>query len=245
MSQKSRSSAISPRGQIALALGGLLALALGGYFLLVSPKRSEAKELDAQIAQVETQIAERRSASAAMQVKVALKTADLFRLAKAMPEDPNIASIILELNRVASDSGIVFESITPQARVGEAGFQVLPISLSFSGNFFTLSDFLFRLRQLVRVDDGKLNVTGRLFAVNSVSFGEDGERNFPFVKADLNVDAFIFGALPAAVSGVPPTGAETTTATGTTEQTTTQVPSDQAPPTSGGIANPATPTPSS
>jgi hypothetical protein len=245
MKERSKTGRFSPGVQMALVGAGLVALAVGGYLALIKPKRSEASKLDAQIADVNKQIADRRSASTARQIRVAVKTADLFRLAKAIPGDSNMASVILELNDVATDAGIAFDSITPQAILAETGYQVQPITLSFSGNYFTLTDFLFRLRQLVQVRDGRLGVTGRLYAVQSITFSEDGERKFPFIKADLQVNSFVFGSLPGAIPGAPPGSAPTATSTAstqtTTQTTTTQTTTTPTPPSSGANAAPTNP----
>jgi hypothetical protein len=243
MNERSKAGRLSPPVQIALVACGLLVLAVGGYMLLVKPKRAEAAKVEAQVAAVQKQIADLRSASEARQISVAVKAADLFRLAKAIPADTSMASIILELNRVASDAGILFDSITPQAPVADTGYHTQPITLSFRGNFFTLTDFLFRLRQLVQVHDGRLGVTGRLFAVKSITFSEDDDRKFPFVTANLDVNAFVFGNLPGAptaATAAPGTStASTDTSTSTTQTTSTQ----PAAAPSGASAAPATPSP--
>lgn len=224
---------LSSRAQILLAVAGLVLAAVAGYFVLISPARSEAAELDVEIASVEQQIADRRATSTARQTRVAVKTADLFRLAKAMPDDTNMASVILELNRIAAETGIVFDSITPQAPVAQAQYSTVPISLSFEGNFYTLSDFLFRLRHLVQVRDGNLSTTGRLFGVDTLTFSE-GDNGFPQIKAALTVNAFVFGA--QAAPGVPGTepGAATTSTDTTQTATTTTTPPTPAPTPSGG-----------
>ena len=224
---------------IQFALAGLAVVVLGvaGWFLLVRPKHADAARYQVQIADVRKEIADRRAASTARQVRAAVKTADLFKLAKAMPAQEDMAAIILELNEVATDSGIVFESITPQPQVGSTGFRALPISLVFRGNFYTLSDFLFRLRQLVQVRHGVLTANGRLFSVDSLSFLEDQDRKFPFIRAELTVDAFVFGGLPTPTGVGGETGTSTdasttttteasTTSTDTTNTTTTPTPSD-------------------
>jgi type II secretory pathway component PulM len=72
---------LSPRAQIVVSGAGLLLAAAVGYFFLISPARSEAADLDVQIAAVEQQIADRHAKSTARQTRVAVKTADLFRLA--------------------------------------------------------------------------------------------------------------------------------------------------------------------
>jgi hypothetical protein len=63
----------------------------------------------------------------------------------------------------------------------------------FEGNFYELSDFLYRLRTLVSVHRGRLQATGRLFTVRTLSFVE-GEKGFPQIKATLGVDAYVYGA---------------------------------------------------
>jgi Tfp pilus assembly protein PilO len=237
--------------QFALAGLAIVALAVAGWFLLVRPKRADAASYTVRVADVRKEISDRRAASTSRQARVAVKTADLFKLAKVMPADEDMAAILLQLNEVATDAGIVFESITPQAAVGAEGFRALPITLVFRGNFYTLSDFVFRLRQLVQVRDGELTATGQLFSIDTLSFTEDTDRRFPSIRAELTVQAFVFGGLPApaGTAGEPGTSTETTTTpatdtttTGTTDTTpTTPTPT---PDPSGADAVP-TPDPSS
>jgi Tfp pilus assembly protein PilO len=227
--------------QFALAGLAVAVLAAAGWFLLVSPKKADAVRYEEQIAAVRREIADRRAASEVRQVRAAVKTADLFRLAKAMPDDTSMATIILELNRVAEDAGIEFESITPAGRTDAQGYQVLPIALVFQGNFYTLSDFLFRLRQLVQVRDGELSTTGRLFTVDTLSFSEDGELRFPFIRAELTIDAFVFGNRAVApIPGVTDTSTETEqTNTDETTTTATTAQPEVAPAPSGASAAPS------
>jgi len=242
---ESKAQRIAPPLQFALAGLAIVVLAVAGWFLLVRPKRADAARYELQIADVRKEISDRRAVSTARQARVAVKTADLFRLAKAMPAEEDMAAIILELNRIATDSGIKFESITPQGASGADGFRALPISLVFSGNFYTLSDFLFRLRQLVQVRDGELTATGQLFSVDTLSFAEDAERKFPFIHADLTVDAFVFGGLPVPAGTPGDSGTSTepaTTDTTTTSTTTTTDPTTTAPTPDPSDAN-AVPTP--
>jgi hypothetical protein len=243
VNERAKTGRLSVGVKMALVGAGVLVLAAGGYTVLVKPKREEAARVEAQVAAVEREIADRRSASTARQVKVAVKAADLFRLAKAVPSDTGMASIILELNSVASDAGILFDSITPDAPVAENGYYVQPISVAFTGNFFSLNDFLFRLRQLVQVHDGRLGVTGRLFVVNSVSFSEPSEQSFPLVTADLDISAFIVGELPGAAPA--PAEGSTETSTTSTTDTTSTTQTEPAPSSSGGNAAPPTSSPSS
>ena len=109
-----------------------------------------------------------------------------------MPATPDMAGILLELSRIAEETGIQFESITPGEAVVEGTFQKVPISLAFDGNFYELSDFLFRLRTLVSVRSGELRASGRLFAVETISF-EESPSGFPEIAAGLTVAAYVYG----------------------------------------------------
>lgn len=237
--------------QFALAGLAIVAMAAAGWFLLVKPKRAEAAETTVEIASVRKEIADRRAASTARQARVAVRTADLFKLAKVMPAEVDMAAILLELNQVASDAGIVFDAITPSVPVGAEGFRAIPIALVFHGNFYTLSDFLYRLRQLVQVRDGELTATGQLFSVDTLRFVEDEDREFPFIRAELSIDAFVFGGLPTpgAVPSQPGTSTEpastepTTTEPTTTEPTTTETTPSSPDPTPGSSGADASPTP--
>jgi type IV pilus assembly protein PilO len=146
---------------------------------------------------------------------------DLFRLAKAMPDTTDMSGILLELNRVAGEAGIEFNSISPGGASVQGAYQVIPVSLAFEGNFYSLSDFLYRLRSLVQVRDGDLTANGRLFTVDTITFAE-GVGSFPNIQASLMVNAFVFGTTPAAAAP-PPVPATTTTTPGatTTPGTTT------------------------
>jgi hypothetical protein len=79
----------------------------------------------------------------------------------------------------------------------------VPISLAFDGNFYELSDFLFRLRTLVGVRGGELRAAGRLFSVESISFAESS-KGFPELGATLSVVAYVYGTDAPAAAGTPP-----------------------------------------
>ena len=227
----------SPVVYVAVVLVGLLAVAALAYLVLISPKRSEAARLDRDIEKVEAQIAEYRAAADPKAV-AAVRAAELFKLAKAMPDEQAISGVILELNHVAEDSGIVFESITPQASEMRNGYQVLPISVVFEGHFYNLSDFLYRLRNLVHVTDGRLTTRGRLFSVSALTFSEAEDDGFPHISAELTVDAFVYGGAPAAVTTGSATETTTTPTTTTTTTSTTTTPTTTTPPAAGATGGP-------
>jgi len=194
----------------------LLIVAAVAYFLVLKPKQDEAGRLDEEIAQLKTEI---DAAMAARQTPKApdvnIRVADLFRLTKAMPDDDDMPGIILELNNVASAAGIEFISISPLEPVPASGFSRVPINLTFEGNFYDLTDFLFRLRNLVIVQDGELEADGRLYSLDTLSM-QEGPGGFPEIAASLTVTAFYYSTTPPAAPAAPAAPATTDTSATTT-----------------------------
>jgi type IV pilus assembly protein PilO len=204
----------------------LLIVAAVGYFLLVKPKQDEAAKKAEEVAALETQVEVALAAQRQPQRTdpSAIKVADILKVTKAMPDDDDMPGIILELNSVAQSAGVEFISIAPGAAAVRTGYTALPINLAFEGNYFDLTDFLFRLRNLVSVRDGELAADGRLFTLDSLSMSE-GPDGFPEVAASLTVTAYMYSTTPPAVPGAPaapaaPTEGATTGETDTTATTT-------------------------
>ena len=195
---------------LAGVLGALLVLAaVASYFLLISPQRSKATELKKEADATRAEVVRLRQLAAQVQNTEPIRVADLFRMTKAMPSEVDMPGMILQLNRIARETGIRFDSITPQAPAEANGAQTIPINLMFQGNYFELADFLFRVRSLVSVRGGTLDSTGRLFVVDSVSFSE-GEKKFPEIAATLTVAAYVYGSSTSAAAATAPPGAPAT-----------------------------------
>ena len=90
---------------IALIAVGFVLAALGGWFLLINPQRSHASEIETQIADTNDAIAAARALTLEAKKGAKIRVADLYRLTKAMPDQVDMAGIVLELNQVAEDSG--------------------------------------------------------------------------------------------------------------------------------------------
>jgi Tfp pilus assembly protein PilO len=259
-----RFASLNAKAQIAVVAGGLLLVALIGYFALISPKRSTASSLKQQTAAVQKQIDANRS-TGFMQALPAVRSAGVFSLAKAMPKQVETPNVILQLSWLAAQSGITFDQITPNATPATttttpaplvAGttdpFAVEPIDVQFSGSFYDLVTFLQRLRNLVRVDHGRLDAQGRLFDVSDITFCEIPgtscssvsatpataaasaavQSTFPHVQANLTINAFV----PQQPQAAPATTDTTSTSTTTGTTTTTPAPTSAAPSTSGGTS---------
>ena len=200
----------------------LVIAALAGYFGVIAPKQAQSAELEDQIAELETKLAVAARPQPAAAPKVEIDVADVFRLAKAMPDQDDLPGQILELNSIALSTGVKFLAIQPAEPVSRGAYYGLPVVLTFEGNYYDLTDFLFRLRNLVNVRDGVLDATGRLYTLDAIEF-QEGAGGFPNIKAVLTVSAYSYGAPPAtaAAAAAAPAGTSTTGTTATTTAATT------------------------
>jgi hypothetical protein len=204
---------------IVAGAAGVLLLVAAIWFLAVSPQNSKASSLDSEIAATQTKIAQRRAELASPSAQVHLRASDLYRLTKAMPDQTDMAGIILALNRLAVAHGLSFEGIQSVPQVAQAGYVVQPVTVTVQGRFSSVSAFLRELRRLVDVRKRSLVATGRLFSVDQITFGQpDSQKAFPDVKATLTLDAFMFaGGAPAVPSTTTPAAPSGTVAAGATQ----------------------------
>jgi type IV pilus assembly protein PilO len=222
---------LHPGALIGIVVGGVLLLGLAGWFLLVRPQGAKLKSLKEETAQVQAKVDGYQQQVAAARAAPKIEVADVYRLAKAMPDRTDMPDLLLELSQLARDTGIRFDSISPQSGAAIGSYQVIPIAVTFNGNFYNLADFLYRLRSLVSVHGGRLDATGRLFSVDTLTFNES-PLHFPQIQASLVIDAFVYGSgsPPPLVAPPPPTTTSTdTTSTTTTSATTTTTPTEAAP----------------
>ena len=91
----------------------------------------------------------------------------------------------------------------------------------------------------MRVHAGRLDAQGRLFVVDTISFGES-THSFPEIKASLTVHGFVYGDVSVTAPPVGETAPATTDTTSTTTQPTTTAATPEAPP-EGASAAPGTP----
>jgi Tfp pilus assembly protein PilO len=203
---------------------GFLVLLIGiaGYMLVVSPQHAKAAQLQKQTDDVQLQIYQRKAQLKAGLHPPTIETADLFRLARAMPDRVDMPGIILTLSDVARASGIRFDLIEPVAGgpPPTGSYGTSRIHLLFNGDFYGLSDFLYRLRSLVAVRNGELLASGRLFNVDTVTFNVVGDA-FPLITAELFVNAYIYGSGAPATPSAVPTAPTTTDSTAPTDSSAT------------------------
>ena len=99
-------------GAVALSL----VILLGGWFLLVSPKKSQASDLEAQAATVQGQNANLTTQIATLKAQNAQLPEHAAKLAKfrqQLPDNPALPGLIRSLSDIAKTSGVELVSLAP------------------------------------------------------------------------------------------------------------------------------------
>jgi Tfp pilus assembly protein PilO len=106
------------------------------------------------------------------------------------------------------------------ATVGPAGLAVMPYSLTFTGSFFKIADFIHGLDALVKTNNEQVGVNGRLVTINGFSLGEGSEGKFPALQANFSVTTYLTPPSEGTTAGASPEG-PTETVTSVPASTTT------------------------
>jgi hypothetical protein len=203
---------------VVVALGVLAALiAAAGFVLAVEPQRSKAASVQHQIAAAEVQLT---SLHAGGPHGPSIRAAQLYQLAQAMPDEPDLPGVLLDLGRQADTSRVALVGITPLTTATLSdGSTAIPLTVTVNGSWAGITAFLRAMRDQVQVHGKRLSVTGRIFDVDKVQIqsgqtgGTPGAPNAGQIQAILTMNAFAYGA--------PGSGAASTTGTTTTGTTTT------------------------
>jgi hypothetical protein len=210
-----------------IVVAGLL-IAFVGWKIVVGPQNTKAADLTAQAADVRQKITAQLAAVAAAKTAAAapptqtIRVADVYKLVKAVPNNDDIPDLLIELSQITKDSGVEVQTLSPSPSTGNGTVQV---NLGVSGDFFTVSDLLYRLRNLVYVRDGSLEASGRLFSIDSVNLTPSGSK----VTAAITLHAYTYvpaAPVTPAAPVAPPTSTDTTA--------TTTTPSDSSGPSATG-----------
>ena len=212
------------------------------WFLALAPKREEAAKLEAKIAtkQAEVQTAEQTLAGYKIsKANYGKNYASMVRLGKAVPEDDDVRSLLVQLDAEAGGTHVDFRTITiggsgaPSAAaadsagtatgaapppgavaVGSAGFSAMPFSFSFRGNFANLSQFFARMERFVTLRNEQLNVTGRLLRLESIDLQVD-QKGFPNIRAQIGASSYLVPETQGLTAGATAQGPAATTPAGT------------------------------
>ena len=239
---------MSRRNAVVLAVVGVVALAGAYWKLALGPQRAEAARLAAAVAAKEAEARDAQDRLASYQRarrSYQANYATLLKLGKAVPEDDDTRSLMVQLDAAARRSGVDFRTVTvgggatPAAApadgtaatpttapppgavsVGSAGFSAMPFTFSFRGDFTELSRFFDRLQRFVTQRNARMTVTGRLLRLNAISLTPDVS-GFPRLRAEVSASSFLLPATQGLTAGGTAAGPGTAPGAGGAATTTT------------------------
>lgn len=112
---------MSRRDSYMLVMVALVGLTAAFWFLMLAPKRKEVSELDSKVAASETALqSAKQEAEQFAQARLDFPTdyTTVARLGKAVPADPDIPSLVVQLDRAANKAGVDFRKLTSESGSG-------------------------------------------------------------------------------------------------------------------------------
>jgi Tfp pilus assembly protein PilO len=115
--------AMSSNNRLIAATLAVVALGAAFWIMVLSPKREEAKELGAQVETLEVSLAQHQAEvveAEAAREEFPTEYQRLVVLGKAVPGDDDVASLLVQMNRISAAAGGTFRDIKLTAAGGEA-----------------------------------------------------------------------------------------------------------------------------
>jgi Tfp pilus assembly protein PilO len=106
----------------------------------------------------------------------------------------------------ASPTEVAASTLPLGATIGTAGLGVMPYELNFKGNFFTIAKFIHGLDALVRTENEKVAVTGRLITINGFALKGDTGKGFPALEGSFSVTTYLTPPELGVTGGAAPSG---------------------------------------
>jgi type IV pilus assembly protein PilO len=145
------------RNILILGMLGIVVVVIGFYFFLLSPllqslnEQAQARDdKQAQLEQVQQEVNEleevRRNSPEIQR--------QLLELSKRVPTQPQIPTLVVQVQEIADASGVTQLSVDPEPPTAPAGggdYQVVPVTMLFNGTYDQMQDFLLRTRNLTRL----------------------------------------------------------------------------------------------
>jgi Tfp pilus assembly protein PilO len=199
---------LSNRIAVAIAALGLVAVMLVCWFLVVSPQRSKASELQGKIDESNSALQLAESLNRAGQKQSTKKEARA--LVRAMPDQARMSQILRQLSWAAKSTRVRVNSVTPAANAPLSGYEAIPMTVVVDGHYLGITNFLGLLRTQVRATPEQIRAKGRLYSVDQIQF--NGNADEDLLQATITLNAYKFGGAAAPATSSADTSSTTSAA---------------------------------
>jgi hypothetical protein len=227
--------------KLLIAVAATAAAFAAFWFFALAPQREEAAALQKKINRQKAALASAKQTLGSYESareNYSRNYATVVRLGKAVPDDDDTRSLLVQLDNAAEGTGVDFRTIsvggsagaasaaasatagtadataaTPPpgaVSVGAAGFSAMPFTFAFEGHFGNLSEFFSRLERFVTLRNERMNVSGRLLRLESIDMKVEQD-GFPEIRAEIGASSYIVPPTQGLTAGATPQGPGTTT----------------------------------
>lgn len=230
------------RDRTLIAVVGAVLFVAAAWFLVLAPQREQASQLSDQLAAQRQQLAQAESdlaAGLAAKRTYGRDYTTVARLGAAVPDDDNVPSLLLQVQRAAQATHVDFRdlqvapssggasapppppptpgaagatasqattaTLPPGASVGTAGFPTMPFTFTFTGDFFSMSDFIGRLERFLVVRNRSVAVSGRFMTIDGIALSA-APGGFPKVEASVAATTYLLPSTQGLTDGASPSG---------------------------------------
>lgn len=193
---------ISMRDQLvltAIALVLVLAVVVG---FLVAPQFSKMASLDNEIEAAQRDVQAQETLlrqREAMKDQAAETDAKALRLGSLVPDNPDLPSLIIELQDIAFASGVKLAAITPAdpAPSGTGTYLIIPIDMTVQGTWTDTVDFLQRIPRLTR------GIRTAEFTSTVVETAQQGDLSPYSAQSIVMIEAYSVPSTPTSGTAAP------------------------------------------
>jgi hypothetical protein len=186
------------------------------YLMLVSPERSQASSLSAQIATEQAALSAAQASLASERTTVASYGSDvkeLAQVANAVPVNIDEPSMIRTFTRLAGTTVDVHGLAVGGPTAVTQGPTALGLTFTFNATYGSLQSFIAALDRLVGTDGTNIVANGRLFTITGVALSPNNDKRST-TKATVTGESYSQtpGIFASAAAATGATGASSTAA---------------------------------
>jgi Tfp pilus assembly protein PilO len=196
---------ISPRNRLILTIAAAALIVLALIALLVYPQLQQLRALNAQVVEAtaqadaaKLQLDERRG----FKDRAIETNAKWLRLMNQVPDTPDLASLIIELQDTAFDSGVQVISVTPAVPQPAVAFQSIPISVEVLGSWADTVDYT---QALMKLDRGVRVLTFNVKVTSAAATTDVRNASLPPYAVDsvIGMEAYMIPSATATTTAAP------------------------------------------
>lgn len=183
----------SPRDELIIGIAVVLLIAVLVVIFLIMPNIQQRGALIAEQERIRQEVLTNQATLARLkeaQSESVANRAELIRVATEMPDQPELPTLIVEIQDLANQAGIDFISITPSPPAKSSGYDTIGLKMQTTGQFRDLVDFLSRLAALQRK-----------VRVNAIDISV---QKYPVLSLALDGQTFVMQALSPTATAPPP-----------------------------------------